>query len=137
MELDGETVCPSPSLLAHVETYAFFRHRVLAELLEEGTRSTLTIPSHRPSITPSTTSATSPSVAASQAPSANTLRGVNLLDMDAMRVFGINPSQALQHPGFYYYMAARCTEMRRERFLVAVETEARCLGQIVNPTAVC
>ncbi len=40
-----------------------------------------------------------------------------------MRVLGINPNQALQHPGFYYYMAARCTERRRERFLAALESE--------------
>ena len=45
--------------------------------------------------------------------------------LDAMRVLGLNPNQALQHPGFYYYMAARCTERRRERFLTAIEV---CFG---------
>ena len=45
--------------------------------------------------------------------------------LDAMRVLGLNPNQALQHPGFYYYMAARCTERRRERFLAAIEV---CFG---------
>ncbi|KZS99569.1 uncharacterized protein LAESUDRAFT_765393 [Laetiporus sulphureus 93-53] len=30
-----------------------------------------------------------------------------------------------QHPGFYYYMAARCTERRRERFLAALDAEAK------------
>lgn len=39
--------------------------------------------------------------------------------MDAVRTFGLNPSHALQHPGHYYYMAARCTEARRERFLAS------------------
>ena len=41
------------------------------------------------------------------------------LDMDAIRTLGLNPSHALQHPGHYYYMAARCTEARRERFLAS------------------
>lgn len=40
-----------------------------------------------------------------------------------MRVLGLNPTQALQHPGFYYYTAARCTESRRARFLRALENE--------------
>ena len=35
----------------------------------------------------------------------------------------INPSNALQHPGYYYYMAARYTEVRRERFLEAMSAE--------------
>lgn len=39
--------------------------------------------------------------------------------MDAVRTLGLNPSHALQHPGHYYYMAARCTEARRERFSVS------------------
>ena len=39
--------------------------------------------------------------------------------MDAVRTLGLNPSHALQHPGHYYYMAARCTEARRERFLAS------------------
>ena len=50
------------------------------------------------------------------------------MGLEAMRVLGLNPNQALQHPGFYYYMAARCTERRRERFLTALESEVgpRC-----------
>jgi trafficking protein particle complex subunit 11 len=43
------------------------------------------------------------------------------MEMDAIRSLGINPNHALQHPGFYYYMAARCTESRRDRFLAALE----------------
>ncbi|KAG1830148.1 Gryzun, putative trafficking through golgi-domain-containing protein [Suillus variegatus] len=39
------------------------------------------------------------------------------VELDTVRAFGLNPSHALQHPGHYYYMAARCTEARRERFL--------------------
>ena len=47
------------------------------------------------------------------------------MGLDAMRVLGLNPNQALQHPGFYYYMAARCTERRRERFLSVLEAGVR------------
>ena len=75
------------------------RHRVLAELLEQGSRSTLTFPTH------------APLTRASGGP------GGAPPDMDAVR--GLNPSHALQHPGHYYYMAARCTEARRERFLAS------------------
>ena len=44
------------------------------------------------------------------------------LDMDAIRTLGLNLSHALQHPGHYYYMAARCMEARRERFLACEST---------------
>ena len=91
------------------------RHRILAELLEQGIRSTLTIPSHRPTAAPSATAAAVPASGA-QPP-----RGV--LEVDSMRTLGLNPSHALQHPGFYYYMAARCTEKRRERYLLSIEAE--------------
>ena len=37
-----------------------------------------------------------------------------------VRALGVNPSSALQHPGFYYYVAAHCTEMRRARFMDAL-----------------
>lgn len=84
------------------------RHRVLAELLEQGTRSTLTFPTHVP-----LTRASGASVASAVGP------GGAPLDMDAIRTLGLNPSHALQHPGHYYYMAARCTEARRERFLAS------------------
>ena len=82
------------------------RHRVFAELLEQGTRSTLVIPTHRPQ--------PSQPASASQAGSVG-------LQPEAGGV--INPSHALQHPGYYYYMAARCTETRRERFLQALENQ--------------
>jgi hypothetical protein len=47
-----------------------------------------------------------------------------------MKALGINPNHALQHPGFYYYLAARCTEMRRSRFLAALETEVNALPSV-------
>lgn len=80
---------------------------MLAELLDQGTRSSLVIPSHKPAPS-ATTSATA--------------RG-SLLEADLLQALGLNPAHALQHPGFYYYMAARCTEQRRERFLAVVPAE--------------
>ncbi|EIM80572.1 uncharacterized protein STEHIDRAFT_67962 [Stereum hirsutum FP-91666 SS1] len=85
------------------------QHRVFAELLEQGTRSTLIIPSHLP-LTTASSSASSLAAASSA------------LEVDAMRVLGLNPSHALQHPGFSYYMAARATEKRRERLMAMIET---------------
>ncbi|TFK74712.1 hypothetical protein BDN72DRAFT_812681 [Pluteus cervinus] len=105
------------------ETFEFWswlarQHRVLSELLEHGLRGTFAIPNHKPmpmnSINPALLTAQI------QAPSQ---RATNPLEVDALRSLGINPSHALQHPGFYYYMAARCTEMRRLQFLAAVEAE--------------
>ncbi|KAI9568859.1 Gryzun, putative trafficking through golgi-domain-containing protein [Boletus coccyginus] len=84
------------------------QHRVLAELLEQGSRSTLTFPTHAPF-----TRASGALIASAVGP------GGASLDMDAVRTLGLNPSHALQHPGHYYYMAARCTEARRERFLAS------------------
>ncbi|KAG0708617.1 Gryzun, putative trafficking through golgi-domain-containing protein [Suillus ampliporus] len=75
------------------------QHRVLAELLEQGSSSSLTFPTNTPPSRTSVSSATTP------------------VELDAVRALGLNPSHALQHPGHYYYMAARCTEVRRERFL--------------------
>ncbi|KAH9942206.1 Foie gras liver health family 1-domain-containing protein [Epithele typhae] len=98
------------------ETFEFWswlarQHRVFAELLEHGTRSTLKIPSPYPPPAPSAALMAAQALDQSQ------------LGLDSMRVLGLNPNQALQHPGFYHYMAARCTERRRERFLAAMEAE--------------
>ena len=86
---------------------------MFAELLEQGTRTTLKIPSAYPPPTPSAASVAAQALEPSQ------------IGLDAMRLLGLNPNQALQHPGFYYYMAARCTERRRERFLSVLESELR------------
>jgi|ERR1700722_9728164 len=107
LELDGEAVaCYDLSSVQFAFSYlSYTRYRVFAELLEQGTNSTLVIPSHRPvtvSLPPSV-----PSVAQSS------------VQVDA----GINASHALQHPGYYYYLAARYTESRRERFLAALKTD--------------
>ncbi|KAJ3575278.1 hypothetical protein NP233_g1192 [Leucocoprinus birnbaumii] len=101
------------------ETFEFWswvarQNRLFAELLEQGTRTTLKIPVHKPQIS-------TPSTSASQALTPNTQRIVGI-DIDP-RMHGLNPSHSLQHPGFYYYAAARCTEMRRQKFRVALEAE--------------
>ncbi|KAJ7647712.1 Gryzun, putative trafficking through golgi-domain-containing protein [Roridomyces roridus] len=99
------------------ETFEFWswiarQHRILAELLEHGTQSKLVIPDHRP---------VNPALAIP--PRSSTAAPTTTLEVEAMRTMGINPSHALQHPGYYYYMAAKCTEARRERFLAAAEAE--------------
>ncbi|KAG7091150.1 hypothetical protein E1B28_010203 [Marasmius oreades] len=100
------------------ETYEYWswmarQHRVLAELIELGTNShlnsTLVIPIHKPIISPSST------IGIQRVGSP----GIEM-ELNAIRSLIINPNHLLQHPGFYYYMAARCTEMRRERFNAAL-----------------
>lgn len=95
----------------------FFRHRVFAELLEQGTRSTLKIPTYLPA------SSSAASTVVSQAMDSQR----SAVEMESLRSLGLNPTQALMHPGFYYYMAARCTENRRLRFLRALENDVRRL----------
>ena len=80
------------------------RQRIMAELLEHGMRSTLTLPIHRPSLLE--TPITMPSQ-----------------QSDALTSLGLNPAHALQHPAFYYYTSARYTEKRREMFTMALELE--------------
>ncbi|KAF5354759.1 hypothetical protein D9756_005506 [Leucocoprinus leucothites] len=99
------------------ETFEFWswvarQNRLFAELLEQGTRTNLVIPVHKPQ-------ALAPSIGTSQPSSTQRLAGI---DSDP-RALGLNPSHALQHPGFYYYAAARCTEMRRMKFQIALEAE--------------
>ncbi|KXN87455.1 Trafficking protein particle complex subunit 11, partial [Leucoagaricus sp. SymC.cos] len=103
------------------ETFEFWswvarQNRLFAELLEQGTHSTLIIPVHKPQLP-------SPGTSTSQVltPTAQHMAGI---DIDH-RTIGLNPSHSLQHPGYYYYAAARCTEMRRIKFQVALEAEAR------------
>ncbi|THH33085.1 hypothetical protein EUX98_g1139 [Antrodiella citrinella] len=86
------------------ETFEFWswlarQHRVFAELLEQGTRSTLKIPKHAPVPPPSAAKLAAQAAAPQRGP----------LEADAVRSLGLNPTHALQHPGFYYYMAAQCT----------------------------
>jgi len=80
------------------------RYRAFAELLEHGTGLTLIIPIHKPALS---APATAP---------------VGLTELDALRSLGLNPANALQHPGFYYHMAAQATERRRAQFLAMLES---------------
>ncbi|KAK7057624.1 Gryzun, putative trafficking through golgi-domain-containing protein [Favolaschia claudopus] len=98
------------------------QHRILAELLEHGIQSKLVIPDHRPvnTLLPQTPRPSAPPPSSA-------------LEVETLRTMGINPSHALQHPGYYYYMAAKCTEARRERFLAAAEAEAA--QQSLHPSA--
>ncbi|KAI9441462.1 Foie gras liver health family 1-domain-containing protein [Lactarius indigo] len=91
------------------ETFEFWswiarQHRAFAELIEQGTKSTLILPTHQP-------------VVAIPGPASSALA-----ELDALRVLGFNPANALQHPGFYYYMAAQATERRHAQFLAIVES---------------
>ncbi|KAI0002431.1 Gryzun, putative trafficking through golgi-domain-containing protein [Russula compacta] len=91
------------------ETFEFWswiarQYRAFAELLEHGTGSTLILPIHEPALP-----------APALAPS-------GLAELDALRILGLNPANALQHPGFYYYVAAQATERRRAQFLAMLQT---------------
>lgn len=116
----------SPTALCSVDAEPIFvslvnRHRVFAELLEQGTRTTLKIPTHIPAASLSSTSLSNLAL-----PSESRAA----LEVDSVKSLGLNPTQALQHPGFYYYMAARCTENRRIRYQQILESEV-CVFRMV------
>ncbi|CAG8514102.1 18433_t:CDS:10 [Dentiscutata erythropus] len=49
---------------------------------------------------------------------------------------GVNPTMVLQHPGFYYHLAAQCNSVRRKKFL-AVEKIVQASGDALKfPTSV-
>ncbi|KAF9529733.1 glutathione transferase omega-1 [Crepidotus variabilis] len=109
------------------ETFEFWswiarQHRVLAELLEHGLRSNLVLPIHKP--VPQKDGASQSNA---------TARQTTGLEYESLRALGINPSHALHHPGFYYYMAARCTEMRRRRFNATLEAETNQQPMVISP----
>ncbi|KAH7329744.1 Foie gras liver health family 1-domain-containing protein [Rhizoctonia solani] len=127
------------------ETYEFWswmarQHRIFAELLEHGLRNGLQIPSLAPpplphslpshpsssplghaakaSISPSPTPAPGLSHSGLSQPTPGA--GVN-----AALSSGLNPALVLQHPGFYYYIAAGCSYERLARFKTVLEAETR------------
>ncbi|CAE6461506.1 unnamed protein product [Rhizoctonia solani] len=125
------------------ETYEFWswmarQHRIFAELLEHGLRSGLQIHSLAPpplphslppqssslghaskaSISPSPTPAPGQSHSGLSQPTPGA--GVN-----AALSSGLNPALVLQHPGFYYYIAAGCSRERLIRFKTVLEAETR------------
>lgn len=86
------------------------RYRVLAELIDQGLRSTLVLPSNT----------YKPSKALANIDLDPLLQKTLNLSSSGS---GLNPIRALLHPGYYYYAAARCAELRRRRFLVALQAE--------------
>jgi hypothetical protein len=94
--------------VSHLTSLIITRYRAFAELLERGTGSTLILPIHKPAL---------PAPAPAPAPAP-----IGLNELDALSVLGLNPANALQHPGFYYYIAAQATERRRAKFLAILET---------------
>jgi len=91
------------------------QQRVLAELLEAGIRAGFKLPSHLPS------EPVNPALTAQLAVVGGHGRGTSV---DLSAVFGLAPSSALQHPGFYYFAAAQFTQRRYTEFLRALDLEA-------------
>lgn len=114
---------PSLWFTAYFPLIIWSRYRLLAELMEQGASSTLAIPSHIPASFNTALEAFL-TTSSSQATSRGSTPAI---EVDGLRSLGTNPSHALLHPGFYYYLAARCTELRRERFLGALNSEVRAL----------
>ncbi|KAF8514641.1 Foie gras liver health family 1-domain-containing protein [Hysterangium stoloniferum] len=92
------------------ETWEFWSwmarwYKILAELLDMATTSNLKIPQSLPNY----------GSLAVLPPSFHQLPG----QVEPSRPLGINPTAFLQHPGFYYYAAALCTQRRLEQFITA------------------
>src|SRR5262249_25658725 len=75
------------------------QYRVLAELMEIALRAGLKLPVTR-------------KVDGKAQPSSESI--------------GANPTNHLQHPGYYYFQAARCTQERLDRFRRIADAEVRC-----------
>ncbi|KAJ1300005.1 hypothetical protein OPQ81_011839 [Rhizoctonia solani] len=127
------------------ETYEFWswmarQHRIFAELLEHGLRNGLQIhslaPPPLPHSLPSQPQSTSlghasrPSISPSPTPTpGQPLSGLSHptpgAGVNAALSSGLNPALVLQHPGFYYYIAAGCSRERLVRFKSVLEAETR------------
>ncbi|KAF8601607.1 hypothetical protein BDV93DRAFT_509874 [Ceratobasidium sp. AG-I] len=133
------------------ETYEFWswmarQHRIFAELLDHGLHNGLRIPSLAPpplphalphsisasaTLTPSTSdsSTTTSALKPTLSPSPSTPLAPGLTNpavgqgINAALSSGQNPTLALQHPGFYYYIAAGCSQQRLNRFKAVLEAE--------------
>ncbi|KAG8933795.1 hypothetical protein FRC00_012791, partial [Tulasnella sp. 408] len=104
------------------ETFEFWswqarQYRILAELLELAVRAGYKLPT--PTIPPSLPGGR-PTGTGSPAPN----------QQNDPRALGINPSHALQHPGYFYYLSATCTLQRYERFITALHQEERQPGSL-------
>jgi len=102
------------------ETFEFWswvarQYRALGEMIEAGLSAGLTLP-------------------------VNIKADLNLneapppLDIPGVEKVGLNPAVSLQHPGFYYYAAASCTQQRYERFLAMAEHEVRSTLSLATHT---
>ncbi|KZV82442.1 hypothetical protein EXIGLDRAFT_843706 [Exidia glandulosa HHB12029] len=109
------------------ETFEFWswlarQQRWLGELLEHGLRGSLKIPSHMPH------EPVNPALAAQLAAAGGLAPGSKGASLDlgtALQLgIGVAPASALQHPGYYYFAAAKYTQMRFDRFLKALDLEA-------------
>ncbi|KAB5589557.1 Glutathione transferase omega-1 [Ceratobasidium theobromae] len=121
------------------ETYEYWswmarQHRIFAELLEHGLRNGLHIQALAPSALPQPVPgpapvpghASKPSV--SPSPTPTPLPGQpqsSVVNLGTAGSSGQNPSLVLQHPGFYYYIAAGCSRERLVRFKTVLEAETR------------
>ncbi|KZT35207.1 hypothetical protein SISSUDRAFT_1064673 [Sistotremastrum suecicum HHB10207 ss-3] len=85
------------------------QYRILADLLT-------TSPSPVPLLLSTSTSIPSSSSGASRVTSAESKQSI---DQESLESQGLNPATQLQHPGIYYYTAAECTLIRRQRFVDA------------------
>ncbi|WVR05238.1 hypothetical protein IAU60_002250 [Kwoniella sp. DSM 27419] len=91
-----------------------FEYRIFAELLEMGQQSGgLRIPTPIPPSFPTVMSAAAPPLSADQMATPNSVT---------------NPLQVLQHPAYYYYMAASCSLQRQAKFQEAVDAENEAQG---------
>ena len=94
------------------ETFEFWSwmarsYRILGELLELALRTGFKLPN--PTI-PSSLGRPPGALGGSPVPQADKLPG-------------LNPSNVLQHPGYYFYTAANCTLQRYERYLNVLDQE--------------
>ncbi|KAG8957730.1 hypothetical protein FRC03_009851 [Tulasnella sp. 419] len=101
------------------ETFEFWswmarQHRILAELLELALRAGFKIP-----VIPTPTAA----ALGAAGHMVGGYGGVNGTKESLAFSMGLNPANILQHPGYHYYTAAKCTLQRYERFLAILEQE--------------
>lgn len=95
-------------------SWAGRQYRLFAELLEYATRAGVEVPS-----TTGFPVARLP-VVPTHGPSASIADPTNL-------PFGVNPTNSIQHAGYYYFAAARCIQQRHRRYLEAAAQEVLSL----------
>ena len=88
------------------------QYRILAEILEIALRAGLRLPPLLPQ-------------AAEETPP-------QTLPLEPPSIPGLTPAHALQHPGYYYFQAARYTQERYKRFKAIEEAEVNPFGFLVS-----